>query len=388
MSESKRDFLFFSDDRSGIPTSSMHIADQLAKIGRVFWLNTYTRTPKFSVADISKALRILAGRSGKPQDLKHNESDSPITYLTPKSIPWFIPTIRKINGSLGKRFLNWIFKEYQIQNAILISTFPCTVDAFQRVHSETTQIYYCVDEWSEYPGLHSARWSQMEQEMLACVDGAAFTSRDLMQRKCDRVKQSLYLPHGVDFEHFSGSQRELAPVAEFETLRRPIVGFFGTMDIWVDLECIAVLAKRFPQCSFVVIGRSLVPLTVLEGINNVHLVGPVPYAELPRYTKYWDVGLIPFVYNDLTKAVNPLKLMEYFAVGVPVISTKLPDILDVPGPLYFADDHQQFGDCLDEVLSQDRDTLRSNAQDVAKKNSWKSRAESLARFADSSYKNR
>ncbi len=56
------------------------------------------------------------------------------------------------------------------------------------------------------------------------------------------------------------------------------------------------------------------------------LLGQKPYAELPRYSAYFDVGLIPFEYNDLTLAVNPIKLREYLSAGMPVVATALPEI--------------------------------------------------------------
>ena len=379
------DLVFFSDDRSGVPTSSMHLADQLAKKRRVFWLNTYTRMPALSWHDFSKAAKILFGRSGKTAKRPENEEQADtIRYLTPKTIPWFIPPIRKINGILGRCFLKKLFRDADIQSPVLVTTFPCTVDTFRAVRSETKQVYYCVDEWSEYPGLDRRRWGIMERELLRCVDGVAFTSRDLMDRKKQNAKQSLYLPHGVDFDHFSGTnvQRAFAKIDLLESLPKPIIGFFGTMDSWVDLAAISALAQRFPKYSFVVIGGARISTDVLQSSPNIHLLGPIPYAKLPGYASYFDVGLIPFVLNDLTKAVNPLKLMEYFAIGVPVISTRLPDILNVPGPLYFAENHDEFGDRLEEILRNDLPTLKRSAQEIAQQNSWASRAEKLLKFID------
>ena len=382
MSDRKTDFIIFSDDRSGIPTSSMHLADRLTKRGRVFWLNTYTRTPNFSRKDFSRAFRVLTGRSGQPVasgQAGPDDVEPEIRDLTPKSIPWFIPPIRKINGILGRRFLHKLFRDHQIHSPVLITTFPCTVDTFRAVRDVTTQVYYCVDEWAEYPGLHPGRWAKMERELLELVDGNVFTSRDLLQRK-SRGKPCLYLQHGVDFEHFSGAGKNAMIPENLASLPKPVIGFFGTIDTWVDMGVVATLAKRFPQFSFVVVGRSLVSLDMLQGLKNVHALGPVPYAELPDYARCFDVGLIPFKLNDLTKAVNPLKLMEYFAVGIPVISTRLPDILDMPGPLFFASTHEEFGDQLETILSQDPATLKNEAWETAKKNSWDSRAEDFVRF--------
>ena len=388
MSRQPRDYIFFTDDRSGIPTSTMHLADQIAagKIAganRVFWVNIYTRLPKWS--EFNKAFHILTRCGAKPAVNRQN-TDSPIIAATPIQLPWFVPPARKFNGYFAGCLFQKLVKQYDIQHPVLATNFPCVVDAFRAIRKITphaVQIYYCVDDYTEYPGLNPHHWETMEQELFATVDGAVFTSRDLLQNKKRRESlPSLYLPHGVDYEHFACEKTEKVPVEPLEKIKKPIVGFFGTIDTWVDISAIAYLAKRFPLCSFVVIGRSVVPLTVLEGLENVHYLGQIPYAALPQYARYFDAGLIPFVLNELTKAVNPLKLMEYYALGLPVISSRLPDIADVSGPLYFADTHEEFGDRLDEILRSDLPELRRQATEVARQNSWSARVENFVQFAE------
>jgi len=387
-----RDYIFFADDRSNIPTSTMHIADQIATgkiegVNRVFWVNTYTRLPKLS--EFRKAFRILTRRGAKPV-VNQQVAGSTIISATPLQFPWFGPWLgtaaRKFNGYFAGRFFQKLVKQYDIQHPVLATNFPCVVDAFRTIRQlapQTVQIYYCYDDFIKYPGFNAQHWETMEQEFFATVDGVIFSSRDLQQnKKRPESLPSLYLPHGVDYEHFSGATTEKVPIAALEKLKKPIIGFFGTMDFWSDLPAIAYLAKRFPQCSFAVVGRAVVPMTPLEGIENVHLFGQVPYSELPQYARYFDVGLIPYIRHDYLKAVNPLKLREYYAIGLPVIATRVPDIADMPGPLYFADTHEEYGDHLETILNSDLSELRRQAQEIAKKNSWTARAESFMQFAE------
>jgi glycosyltransferase involved in cell wall biosynthesis len=337
------------------------------------------------ISEFKKAFRILTRRGTKPA-VNQQDTGSPIISATPIQFPWFGLPARKFNGFFAGRFFRKLVKQHNIQNPVLATNFPCVVDAFRsirRIAPDAPQIYYCFDDFVAYPGFNPRHWQTMEQEFFACVDGVVFTSRDLQQNKKRPASlPSLYLPHGVDYEHFACEKIEKSPIEVLEKIKKPIVGFFGTMDTWVDLSAIAYLAKRFPQCSFVVIGRSVVPMTVLEGLDNVHCLGQLPYSALPQYARYFAVGLIPFVLNDLTKAVNPLKLMEYYAIGIPVISTRLPDIVDAPGPLYFADTHEEYEERLDEILRFDLSELCRRAKEVAQQNSWAARAENFIQFAE------
>ncbi|MDR0522660.1 MAG: glycosyltransferase [Planctomycetaceae bacterium] len=385
----QRDYIFFADDRSGIPTSSMHIADQLVRTNRVFWVTLYTRLPKFSVSEFGKVRRILTHRKSSAA-VNQQTAGQPIISAVPMQFPWFGKPGRIFNACCAVRFYKKFVREHNICNPVLITNFPCAADAFMAIRKTdpaAKQIYYCVDDYTEYPGLCPKHWANMEHDLFRTVDGAIFTSRYLQSvKKHPESLPDIYLPHGVDYHHFacaaadSGTGNKM--LQKLAALPKPVIGFFGTIDTWTDISAIAYLAVRFPQCSFAVIARSVVPLTIFDGISNIHLLGQVPYAELPQYARCFDAGLIPRVQNALTKAMNPLKLMEYYAAGLPVIATKLPDIADVPGPLYFAETHEEFGSRLDEILRSDLPLLRRQAREVAERNSWAVRAEQFADFAE------
>ena len=384
MSTQPHDYIFFADDRSSIPTSTMHIADQIAKTNRVFWVNIYTRLPK--VSEFKKAFRVLTRRRAQPA-VNQQDTGSTIISVTPIQIPWFGIPARKFNGYVAGRFFQKLVKQYDIKNPVLATNFPCVVDAFRtirRLAPNAPQIYYCFDDLVEYPGFNPKHWETMEQEFFTNVDGVVFTSLDLQQnKKRPESLPSLYLPHGVDYEHFACEKTaERISIEALEKIKKPIIGLFGTLDTRLDLPAITSLAKRFPQCSFVLIGHVVVPLTSLDNLKNVHLFGQIPYSELPLYVRYFDVGLIPYLLNGFTKAINPLKLMEYYAAGKPVIASCLPNIADMPGPISFADTHEEYANRLEEILHSDLPELRRQAQEVARNNSWAARAESFLQFAE------
>ena len=74
------------------------------------------------------------------------------------------------------------------------------------------------------------------------------------------------------------------------------------------------------------VGNATTDLKPLQGANNIRLLGRKPYADLPRYAKAFDVALMPFKMNELTLASNPLKVREYLAAGLPVVSTAIPEV--------------------------------------------------------------
>ena len=367
----------------------MQIADQIAagKIAganRVFWVNIYTRFPRLS--EFTRVCRILTQRGAKPA-ANLQGSGSTIISATPIQIPWFGLPARKFNGYFAGRFYQKLVKQYNIERPVLVTGMPCVVDAFRTIRQlapQAPQIYYCPDNFVAYPGGFNTRhWETMEQELFATVDGATFTSLDLLQSKIRPVSlPSLYLPHGVDNNHFTCERTGQMSIEPLERIKKPIIGLVGNLDPRIDISAIAYLAKRFPQCSFVLIGRAVVSAAHLEEFDNVHLLGQVPYSELPLYMRYFDVGLIPYILGDITKAINPLKMMEYYAAGMPVISSHLQNIVDMPGPLYIADTHEEYGNHLETILHSDMPELRRQAQEIARQNSWAVRAESFVQFVE------
>jgi glycosyltransferase involved in cell wall biosynthesis len=375
-----RDFLVLSDDWYGLPTSTIHLFRWLVKGNRVFWWRIVNRRPRWSMADAGKVLDVV--RTGLTPPGNHPGrpgGNSPI-----HSTPFFWPTF----GAQGRRFNRFslmrayrkLCKIYRIDEPILVTTFPSTVDFVRSVNAKL-KVYYCVDNWSEYPGLDHYRLGPMEDDLVQTVDAVVATSQTLT-RRWHHECPSMYLPQGVDFDHFAQPALSGRSVPTIAQLPRPIVGFFGLISGWVDLDLIRHMSHAYPNVSFVLIGKTEIPRKSLVFGSNVHWMGPVPYAELPAWSQYFDVGWIPFRLNDLTKSVNPLKLLEYYALGLPVLSTRLPDLEDVEGPVFLASTYTEFCKQLARILREDRARLRRDAMSIARKNSWQHRVQQLGGFIE------
>lgn len=380
-----RDFIVLSDDLDGIPSSPKHLFRHIALHNRVFWFNVINRLPQLTWNDMRRVATIIGrwipfkGRSiASANDRRRKRGTIACCYDgTPFFIPWFNSPVRKLNCVNLLWNFRHISRRYRIREPIVLTQWPSTADFIKAVPA-ALKVYYCVDDWPHYPGFNSTNFAAMEAKLIGCVDAFVSTSRDL-HKKGTNCPASLYLPHGVDFEHFAREAQPSQPVRKLTKLPRPIVGFFGCIDKWVDLDLIVTLSRKFPQFSFVVFGKRNVPIDSLSNCSNVHYFGMLPYPDLPRYAAHFDIGLIPFVRNTLTEAVNPLKLLEYFALGLPVLATRLPELEAYSGPIRLAADSQEFCEQLknmvDSGLAKDQ-----TARQIASRNTWKQRAEKLCSF--------
>lgn len=379
-----RDFVVLSDHWGSLPTSTMHLIRHIGRNNRVFWLNVTTRMPKCKWSDVRKVARIVWTwlHEGPQQTICGTEGSGkplePLVVRTPLMLPWFRRVVRCMNAASISRSYTKLAAEFRITDPIIITTFPCAVDFVNNVRS-ALKIYYCVDDWTRYPGLDSMLWEAMENELLESIDGFIATSRDL-GAKCPQSCRSLYLPHGVDFAHFHGAAAQRQTVPEMERIHKPIVGFFGVIAEWINLDIVGTLSRAFPNVSFVLIGPAAVSLTSVTDCANVYHLGPKAYEDLPRYARYFDVGIIPFAMNKLTEAVNPLKLLEYYALGLPVLATRLPELERADGPLWLAVTEDEFRRELQHALDYARNSSGEHAVQVAQGNSWERRAQDLSDY--------
>jgi glycosyltransferase involved in cell wall biosynthesis len=375
-----RDFVVLGDDWHGLPTSGIHLFRRLARDNRVFWFNTVGRLPRLSLADGAKVLRTLGNwvRGSRPGPAA--DAEPPGLHLaSPVMVPWFKPVVRQFNRWSLAGTYRALRDSQAIRDPVLVTTFAHGVDFFRAV-PEGLKLYYCVDDFLDYPGVAHADWAPMEADLLRLVDGLVVTSRPLAAKRLTDCPL-LHLPHGVEFEHFHQALEAPRPVPALEKIPRPIAGFFGLLSNWIDLPLLVWLSEQFPAVSFVLLGRQEMDLRPLASRPNVHVLGHVPYADLPQYARSFDVGLIPFVVNRLTRAFNPLKVMEYYALGLPILSTRLPEMEQMPGPLRLALTRDEFAAGLRDLLAA-CGSYRQAAVDVARANTWEHRARQFGDFVE------
>jgi glycosyltransferase involved in cell wall biosynthesis len=373
--------IVFSDDWGRHPSSCQHLVRQLAPGNRILWVNTIgMRRPQFSLYDIKRSLEILFGWLKNGVETQREVLPPNFVVAKPVIIPFNnIKKIRCINNKTICRTLRRIMSEYELCKPIIITTFPCTCDLIGSF-DETIHIYYCVDDFVNWPGVDQELIRTMEDELIEKCDLVFTTAMDLSLAKERPSKRNIYLPHGVDFEHFNSAMNSSYKLDGLGDIKKPVVGFMGTLSEWLDYDLIVKLAKARPDWTFLLIGPADTDISCLFKHENIRLIGKVSYEELPRYVACFDVGIIPFLVNDLTRSVNPLKLLEYLSLGLPVVSSFMPEIMRYSDAVMVAKDHGAFLEALESCLFADTLAKRHQRIEIARNQSWSAVA---SRFSSS-----
>jgi beta-glucosidase/6-phospho-beta-glucosidase/beta-galactosidase/glycosyltransferase involved in cell wall biosynthesis len=174
-------------------------------------------------------------------------------------------------------------------------------------------------------------------------------------------------PSGVETAHYAAS-RELRGIER----TRKVAGYVGVIDERVDLDLIRGLAEALPDWTIRVVG----PVTKIDpgslpNAANIEYPGLVPYPELPSVMAGFDVALMPFALNEATRAISPTKTLEYLAAGLPVVSTRVPDVVsDFDDVVHLADDAAGFADACRHVVEHSREERDRRLQPIARRHEW------------------
>ena len=219
------------------------------------------------------------------------------------------------------------------------------------------------------------------------ADVVIVTAQRLLEDVQAKRPDALFVPNGVDLGYIQSRRPDFTQPApdDWQPVRRsgkPIIGYSGSLAERFDYELLRYLLDNRTDVEFVLIGvsydGSLERSGLLEaGYPNLHWLGMKPYHELFPYIWRFDVGIIPFKINQITMATTSIKLFEYMACEVPVVSTAMPESKRYPG-VWIGEDYAQFSHLLDQALQAGDDsqylaTIRAVAQD----RSWDKRAEAI-----------
>lgn len=257
---------------------------------------------------------------------------------------------------------------------LIVYTFLPTplVHAVIRDLDPSLVVYYCIDRLSESsPQARALRGP--EEKLIAEADLVLTTSEALHAAAAKLTPRVERLPCGVRCREFEDATT-FEPPSLFARLDGLVIGFIGTLRKEIDLALLAAAAELAPDINFVFVGPVMANVRRLAALPNVHLVGPVPHAEVARYMAGFDAGVLPYVLNDYTAAIMPAKLKEYLAAGLPIVSTPLPEVRrfadEHPDVIAFAADAPGFVAALRAAAAKNGPAAAVRRRRVARRYDW------------------
>lgn len=366
-----RDIVCFPQDWTGDPLSKTHLMRILARDNRVLWVNSIgLRAPSASVADASRAFQKIASAFEPIREVEPN-----LFVMSPFTIPAYGNSfLRGINQRSLLFQIRKAMRQLGFKRPVNYSFLPSAALLAGKL-DEDLIIYHCVDEYAAFSDIESKPILEMEESLLKKSDVVIVSADALYNSKIKHNQNTHLVRHGVDFTHFRKAlDAETKIPAEIADLPHPVIGFFGLIADWVDVELMAKTARHFSNGSLVVVGKSTTDVSELEKLSNVYLLGRKPYSELPAYCKNFDVALNPFIVNELTISANPLKVREYLAAGLEVVSTDIPEvaILDF---CRIGKSHEDFIRQVEAALK--NPPPKTEISDSVKSESWEARVDEL-----------
>ncbi len=331
-------------------TSSHHLATRLAAVTPLLYVDSPgMRAPQASGRDFRRALRKLGAALRRPILIEPNLWHCTVPQLPFRRVP-------------GVDLLNRVFSRWAVRRAMralgttrYISWFVLPHPGFlaQRL-GEDLCVYYCIDDYAAHPGVDAAVIGARDDALTRCADLVFVAPPALLASKQAVNARTFFSPHGVDVALFARAMDPATPVPQAAAdLQGPVVGYFGSIHEWIDLELVEWLARARPEWTFLLVGHAATDVSALRALRNVRLVGAQPYRDLPAWAKAFDVAIIPYRNNRQVENANPLKLREYLATGKPIVSVGNAEIERFGQWVQIVEGREMFLAALEKALHED-----------------------------------
>jgi len=286
--------------------------------------------------------------------------------------------INRVNQYFVKKRLKKQISDLGLQNPILLVGSAHILPILDEFNASKI-IYHCSDDYTLVPSFPQT-FKAIEEALIKKCDLVVTTADELMKAKKHLNFNIVSIPNGVDINHFAQTQNENIIIAkDIDKLSNPVIGYIGTIFRWIDQDWIEYTANENKDFNFVFIGPITTDISKLSNLSNIHFLGPKPYSDLPSYLKGFSVATIPFVIDGVTLKASPIKFYEYLASGIPIVSTKIPDLQRFNKFVSLVDNKEDFSSEINKALA-DNNKAKKIRMEIAKDYSWESRFNQLDNY--------
>lgn len=372
---------------------SLSITRELSRNNRVFYINH-----PLSLKDIYTGFRSPPVQSRLKSILTDRMRYEKIPGCSDRVIGVQPPSILPINwlpeGVAYERLHRWnnnrvlktirrVIADYQLKDFIFLNCYdPFYGPVLPRDTGVRLNIYQCIDDISQdhYTARHGIR---LEEAAFRRADIGLVTSSRLYSLKTHFNPNLYILNNAADVDLFKRAQTEkLEMPEEIRDLKGPVIGYTGNLDDYrIDYALLRQIAEAHPDKTLLLVGPLNSPKFHHEGLHqlpNVIHTGSKPITALPAYLQCMDCVIIPFLCNELTASIYPLKINEYLAAGKSVIATRFStDIQEFSDRIRLADSREEFIRTIPDAIQDNGHEQGSARLQRALQNSWEARVEQL-----------
>ncbi|GAA2997236.1 glycosyltransferase [Streptosporangium longisporum] len=305
--------------------------------------------------------------------------------MSPLPLPFYgSPAARRVNALLVRTQVRVVAWALGLHRPVIVVTIPTAWDVVRPMRRRAL-VFNRSDRHSSFPESDRKTIETLERGLLEGADHVLYASRALMREEIPITGDRAYLlDHGVDVDHFRRYPESEWP-ADLRAVPGPRVGFFGALDDYlVDVGLLERLAVELPGVSLVLIGDATVPMDRLTRHPNVHWLGFRPYERIPAYGSGFDVAIMPWLDTPWIRNSNPIKLKEYLALGLPVVSTPFEELTGYADRVRIATDADLFVEAVRVSLREGGPLPAEALRDSVLGASWSSRAERLTALVEPS----
>ncbi|MGH3864444.1 glycosyltransferase [Actinokineospora sp.] len=301
--------------------------------------------------------------------------------MSPLPFPFYSkPWQRAVNARLVRAQVRLVCRALRIRTPVMVVTIPTAWDVVRPMRKRSL-LFNRSDLHSAFPESDQQAIRGLEDSLLAESDHVLYVSRALQADERDLAgDRGHFLDHGVDLDHFRKTEHLPADLA---AIPGPRIGFFGSLDDYlVDFDLLERVASELPDASLVLIGDATCSMERFKKYPNVHVLGFRPYERIPAYGSGFDVALMPWLDNEWIKYANPIKLKEYLALGLAVVSTEFREADGYRQVIRVGRDHTEFIELVRDTLADGGPGDPLSRRQTVLSASWASRAADLMALAE------
>lgn len=373
----------------------LSLAKVFAKDHRVFYLgNPYTIREVFTGFFSKQIWRLLPallfGWNYSSRPVPGLPNFIVITPLVTWSINWLprnssaFSLMSRINDLRVFQVVKKAIKRYNIEHFTYINSYnPLFGNSFPASFKPDKRIYHSVDDITKSPYV-SKHGSALEKRAVGVADQVVTTSRQLARMKSQENVNTYVVPNAADVRLFQEAALKDLPVpSELREMgtEQKIIGYVGNICHRLDYDLLIQIADDLPDYILLMVGPISTDAYRKSGLNrrpNVVFTGGKRLEELPAYLKYVHCCIIPFLCNELTKSIYPLKVNEYLSAGKPVVSTPFSEeIREFEGTIEVREDHSAFVESIKDSIITDDAYKRDKRVEISAMNSWENRAQNF-----------